>query len=498
MAARDDLVGTSVDVAGNELQASAIANDVANGLSVSGNEIGSASGHYDAAAGQDYDGFLASADYALASFQGVGSGGSTGEEGGESGGFRPLISSDVVGAFDVRGDSVINSSVAIDGNGQIATALANLASNSLSIDATALEDAGGAAPGSALSSTQIAAADLTATSDMRLSAPGYVTDGSVAIRDNNNVALAHMNDAVNRAAIEAVQIGELSGGNAQLFTDPGVPGLAVGDHVLANNQMAEGSVTAATSTRIRSSGQDNVLFQSRYAVIGNETTSEAVANQALNELALLAASAGNASAGIANIQESHADVLADATTGIGYRASAVPDAQVIVDGNTTSALARGNAVSNSLSAWEASGLSAVPATAELAGSGVVSAAVGTASSQLNTGEVAAISDNAVHGVVLNSFGAEGSELVLNGNAVSASAIGNSATNTITLSSLGQLPSAAAANVQMNNGRISAEVSGATFAAIPGHLTASRLGVIENSVSASAVGNSAVTSIASSR
>lgn len=497
VSARDDLVGASVDVSGNTLQAGAIANDVTNSLAVRGNEIGSASGHFDAAAGQDYDGFLASADYALASFQGVGSGGSTGEEGGETGGFRPLISSGIVGGFEVRGDSVHNSSVTIDGNSQMATALANLASNSLSIDATALGDAGGA-PGSALSSTQIAAADLSATSDMRLLAPGYVTGGSVGLRDNSNVALAHMNDAVNRAAIEAVQIGELSGGNGALFTDPGMPGYAVGDHVLANNQMAEGSVTASASTRVRSSGHDDVLFQSRYAVTGNETASEAAANQAVNELTVLAASIGSASAGIASTQESHADVLADAATRIGYRASAMPDAQMIVDSNVTAALARGNAVANNLTVSETSGLGGTPASAELLGTGVVSATAGLANSQLNTGDVRAISDNAVHGIVLNGFGAEGSELVLNGNAVSASAIGNSATNTITLSSLGESPTAAVANVQMNSGRISAEVSGATFAAIPGHLSASRLGITSNSVSASAVGNSAVTSIASSR
>src|SRR5690606_13264779 len=171
-------------------------------------------------------------------------------------GFRSLISSDVIGSFVARGNSLIDSSVAIEGNAQVATALANLASNTLSIEATALDGYSGYAPGSALSSAQIAGADLEATSDMRIAATGEVIDGSVAIRDNSNVALAHMNDAVNQAGIEAVQIGELSGADAELFTDPGWPALAIGDHVLANNQMADGSVTATASTHGFNGGLD--------------------------------------------------------------------------------------------------------------------------------------------------------------------------------------------------------------------------------------------------
>ncbi|PTD27832.1 beta strand repeat-containing protein [Sphingomonas fennica] len=496
--AHGDVIDSSLQVAGNDVRASAIANDVSNTLAVSGNEISNASGHYDAVAGQEYAGFLAAADYALANFQGLGFAGGNGEEGSETSGYRPLISSDIVGSFEARGGSIIDSSVAIEGNAQVATALANLASNSLSIEATALDDWGGYAPGSALSSAQIAGADLEATSDMRIAATGEVIDGSVAIRDNSNVALAHMNDAVNQAKIEAVQIGELSGADAELFTDPGWPGLAVGDHVLANNQMADGSVTVTAATHGLNGGFDAALTGSRYAIAGNDTGAEAVANQAINELTMLAASAGYASAGMANTQENHAGVLANAITRVGYGASGTSDAQMVVERNTTTALARGNSVLNDL---EASGLPVsdfTPASAELTGWGEVSAMAGLASSQLNTGEVVARSQYAVHGVVLNGFGAEGSALALNGNAVSASAIGNNATNIVTLSALGQLPTAAAGTVQVNNGPISAEVSGATFAAVPGHLTASRLGITGNSVTASAVGNSAVTSIASLR
>jgi len=495
--AHGDVIDSSLQVAGNDVRASAIANDVSNSLAVSGNEISNASGHYDAVAGQEYAGFLASADYALANFQGLGFAGGNGEEGSETSGYRPLISSDIVGSFEARGSSIIDSSVAIDGNAQVATALANLASNSLSIEARALDDYS-YAPGSALSSAQIAGADLEATSDMGIAATRDVIDGSVAIRGNSNVALAHMNDAVNQAKIEAVQIGELSGADAGLFTDPGWPGLAVGDHVLANNQMADGSVTATAATHGLNGGFEATLTGSRYVIAGNETGAEAVANQAINELSMLAASAGYASAGIANTQESHAGVLADAVTRIGYGASGASDAQMIVDSNATTALARGNSVLNNL---EASGLPVSDftlASAELMGWGEVSATAGLASSQLNTGEVVARSQHGAHGVVLNGFGAEGSALALNGNAVSASAIGNNATNIVTLSALGQLPTAAAGTVQVNNGPISAEVSGAIFAAVPGHLTASRLGITGNSVTASAVGNSAVTSIASLR
>src|SRR5690606_36493956 len=117
--AKGDVIDSSLQVARNDVRASAVANDVCNSLAVSANEIGHASGHYDAVAGQEYAGFLASADYALSNFQNVGSAGSTGEEGSETSGFRSVISSDVIGSFVARGNSLIDSSVAIEGNAQV-------------------------------------------------------------------------------------------------------------------------------------------------------------------------------------------------------------------------------------------------------------------------------------------------------------------------------------------------------------------------------------------
>ncbi|OYW88962.1 MAG: hypothetical protein B7Z20_01325 [Sphingobium sp. 32-64-5] len=495
IAAQGDVVGSRLTVAGNSTQGTAIANDVTNSLGVAGNQLVSASGHWDAVAGLASDDLVASADYALANYQSTGMGLDPGE--GEGGGI-PQISSDVTGRLAGVGNSIIGSSVAIEGNSQTATVLANLASNDLSINATSLGSNFDIAPGTALSSTQIGIADLAATSDLMIDATGYVVDGSVGIADNSNGALAHMNDAVNQASIDAVQIWELSGAGAELFTDPGLPGLAVGDHVLANSQLADGGVAAVAQTGVGNIDEGAVLSRSSYALTGNSTATEAVANQAINGLSVSAASRGEASAGLANTQESHAGVLASAVTQLGYAGEALSDAQVLVDGNTTSAAARGNVASNSLMLSGTPTYGAMPANASLTGSGAVSAAAGLANSQLNTGDVTALSENAGHDVVLNAVGAEGSKLILNGNSVSASAVGNSATNNVTLASLGKLPTAAVANIQMNSGQISAWVSGATFHAIPGALTASRLGITGNSVAASAVGNSAVTSIASPR
>lgn len=493
--ARDDVVDSSLTVAGNDTQGTAIANDVVNSIGVVGNKVANASGHTDAVAGLPYDDLVASADYALANFQGVGAGNSHSE--GEGGGV-PQISSQVAGGITARGDSVIRSSIAIEGNSQTATALANLASNDLSIEATSLGSDMDTAPGSALSSTQVGVADLWATSDLKIGATGHVVDGSIAVSNNRNVALAHMNDAANQANIGAVQIGTLSGTDAELFTDPGMPGLATGDQVLANSQFANGSVTATALTVAGNPDENAVLSRSSYTITGNGTMAEAVANQAISGLSISAASASEASAGLVNTQESHAGVLAGSVTQFGFVGTAMSDAQALVDGNTTSALARGNAASNSLILAGTPAFGWTSASASLTGSGTASAAAALANGQMNTGDITAISENTDYEVALNCIGVEGSELVLNGNSVSASAFGNNATNGIMLASLGRLPTATVASIQTNSGQITAQASGATFKAVPGTLTASRLNISGNNISASAVGNSAVTSIASSR
>ena len=493
--AQGDVVGSSLTVAGNDTQGVAIANSVSNSLGVTGNQLISASGHYDAVAGLPYDDLVASADFALANYQSAGTGVGSGE--GEEGGAQQ-VSSDISGRLAGVGDGIFRSSVAIEGNSQAATALANLTSNALTIEATSLGGTMDGAPGSALSSTQIGAADLSATSDLVIDATGYVVDGSVRIGSNNNTALAHMNDAANQMVIGAVQIGELSDANAKLFTDPNLPGLAIGDHVLANNQLADGYVTATALTLAGNPDDAAVLSRSRYVLNGNSTVAEAVANQAINALSATAASSGAASASLANTQESHAGVLATADTQLGYVGDTLSDAQTRIDSNTTSARARGNAASNSATLAGTSAFDGSMASASLTASGMVSAAAAMANSQLNTGDVIALSENSVHEVALNCIGAERSQLVLNGNNVSASAVGNSATNSMRLASLGALPSAAVGSVQANSGQITAQVNGATFQAVSGPLTASRLGISGNSVSASAVGNSAITSIASLR
>lgn len=497
IAARGDVVDSSLSVAGNDTQGTAIANDVVNSLGVVGNKVANASGHTNAVAGLPYDDLVASADYALANFQGVGASNSHSEGESESGGV-PQISSRIAGGITARGDSVIRSSVAIEGNSQTATALANLASNDLSIEATSLGGDMDTAPGSALSSTQVGVADLWATSDLKIGATGHVVDGSIAVSNNRNVALAHMNDAANQANIGAVQIGTLSGTDAELFTDPGMPGLATGDQVLASSQFANGSVTATALTVAGNPDENAVLSRSSYTITGNGTMAEAVANQAISGLSISAASAGEASAGLVNTQESHAGVLAESVTQFGFVGTAMSDAQVLVDGNTTNALARGNAASNSLILAGTPAIGWTPASASLTGSGTASAAATLANGQMNTGDVTAISENTDYEVALNCIGVEGSELVLNGNSVSASAFGNNATNGIMLASLGRLPTATVASIQTNSGQITAQASGATFKAVPGTLTASRLNISGNNISASAVGNSAVTSIASSR
>src|SRR5690606_24290120 len=99
------------------------------------------------------------------------------------------------------------------------------------------------------------------------------------------------------------------------------------------------------------------LRDSSLTFAGNSTGAEASANRASNSLALNGASSQAASAGVANLQTSSANVQADATSTVAVSLAggtellpqaAVTGSSITIGGNTTTALARGNAATNAL------------------------------------------------------------------------------------------------------------------------------------------------------
>lgn len=475
-----DVGGSSLTVSGNSTAASASANSVSNSMDVTGNLLAGVSGHDDARAGVIDFGTGASADYALANAQIV-----SPDEGSR------WIAAAVAGRFGATGDDVVRSALTVADNSQSAQALANVASNRLAINGTQL---GGddVAPGSALSSMQVGEADVDASSKLVLGMSAAAVDSALSISGNSNTALARINVADNGLAVDAVQIGSLSGDPAWLVVEPDMPGSASGDHVLVNNQYANGNVAAKAVTRVADPDSGAALIRSSYAFTDNVTAAQASANHALNNLSITALADGEASAGLANVQESHAAVEALARTDVDYRPVVVSDASTLIDGNATSALARGNGVTNSLTLTGALADCVDPAHVALAAIDGVSAQGGLLNQQSNAGDVSAYSVNVRYSMALDD--ASGSSLGVTGNSSTAAAFGNSASNSVTLASLDRLPTAAIGNLQTNSGAVTAQVIGATYRAAPALLTASNVTVSGNIVSASATGNFATNAI----
>ena len=186
--------------------------------------------------------------------------------------------------------------------------------------------------------------------------------------------------------------------------------------------------------------------------------------------------------------------MTTAATGVALSASSVN-----LDGNSTTALARGNTANNTLN------YSVGASYTGLEGATVtdVTSAEATAvvlNDQANTGGVTATSSNASYGIVLNSGTAgtamSNSSASLSNNSVNALAYGNSAVNNLTMGTFGAgLPSSAISNVQTNGGVIKAEATNVTFnMGVTGSSTGSVIRNTGNGVTAQAVGNSSVSTI----
>lgn len=502
IAALGSVADSSLSVSGNATTGVAIGNTATNSLTAAADTIADGSGHDDAEAGPLPGGFGTAATFALANTQRLGRTGGEGDS-------AVQIVSDVVGSYAVNGDgSVDRAALTVDGNSQAANALGNTAVNRVALSATSFDDAGALAAGSALSSSQFGDADVRASSDMKVAARGAVTDSAVSLSGNANQALAVVNDADNGLSVHAVRIGAVTGGDAHASADGFGSSSVTGDHVLNSAQYATGSAAASAVTRLVNGDAGGGLSASRFSIEDNVTRADASANRALNSVSVTAASGGEANAGLASSQFSDADVTSSAVTRADYAVGgspahpAVNRSSVAVDGNSTTALARGNVADNQLTLVGGSGDAWPPspeAVVDGRGSAVHASAV-LLNGQTNDGAVTARSVNASYAAPLNGSAARvaGSSLGVTGNSVSAGAYGNAASNLITLASLDHLPTAAVANVQTNYGPVTAQVVGATYRILSGPLSVSALSISGNQLAATATGNQATNAIASPR
>lgn len=494
----NDTNASELSVEDNAIAGSVTANSASNQLSVAGNAVSEGADY--TTSGATANALLgvnttATADFALANRQNTSTG---------------TLTSAVFGTFAidmVNAEDITGSTLAVDGNSQSARSIANTAANGIAIDANNLT------AGSALVSNQSSTAAVAATSDVDIFAPAGMLNSSVSLSDNSNTALAVINNATNTTTVSSNNADQVGPAANALLSAGLLAGYdADGDHVLVNLQVAATSATATAVTSIFNDDTGAVtdaIDASSVTIEGNSTAAEASANRSVNTMVLDAGASLDASGGVQNAQSNTGAVTASATTDATVGFSATPIAlnagSVVIDDNSTSAVARGNVANNSLavSAGSNYGVPSADATVlldvSILGATSVSAKNAVLNLQFNDGAINASSTGADYTVVLNGTTdtALNSTISVGGNTVSAAAYGNTATNTLTLASVNTgMPTAAIGNRQANTAGVTASVTTVTYGIGPsvGAITGSSLSVSGNAITATAVGNNSINTI----
>lgn len=496
---------STLSVAGNSTSGLVTGNSATNSVSATGNAVEGAATF--ASATVSTGNATAAADQALSNVQQVSS---------ES------LRSTVYGTFaiDVTTDAAVpvavtGSTLAVERNTQTARTVANSATNSLTLDANQLSAT------SALLSVQGNSAAIASTSNLELFAPAAVSQSTVSLSDNSNVALGVANDVSNRVTIQggaSVLSQGVSSANANALA-----GLttAMGDHVLTNQQTSSGTgVSSNASTALYN--QDGLLEATRglsassLTISGNSTIAEASANRATNTMSVVDAASLGASTAVLNVQSNASVVSAAATASVGVALNgdstplghASDGSSIALNGNSTSALARGNTATNVLNAAPGANYVNPSAFSATLGANMAQAPAAVLNSQANNADVSASSNLVSYRVSLSggdvaiNGAAIGSSIGVIGNSAMAQAYGNSATNALTLSALNTgVAAGGVSNSQSNTGAVNASTSSASVgvqlasAALGTSLGGSTVRVTGNQLGATAVGNSAVSTIA---
>lgn len=441
--------------------------------------------------------------------------------------FSSELDTNVAGTFGIVSDleeyDTLNSTLSVSGNRMFATTQGNVVDNSIELTAT-----NATATGAALSSLQADAdgASVSAASQMDAYAPAAMEGSTLLLNDNRNEAVATVNSATNSIDVSATNMDSISGGdNASLLsslTTSGFENVATADVVIANSQAATGPVVANAASSVRNQddfvddGQGTLVpfntdgvLNSSATVNNNITLAQGSANRATNMLSLDGASALEVTGGVLNQQVSASSVTVNASMDAGLtllndNGNVIDSSSVEVSGNGTSAQASGNTSTNALSAT-ALNLTASdgPASVNLntgnIADGGASATYAVLNNQVNAGPVVA---SATATYTVRSTSGDGVVALNNamvgvaGNVIEASAVGNSATNSVTLSALNYGASTAAiGNEQTNTANITASVSNGMIGSWnAGGVSASSVGLNGNSITSSAIGNRAVNSI----
>lgn len=523
------ITDSAISVNSNIVQGSAVNNSVNNLMTVAATALDGGGTAAKAVAtgtptiwdGSDVDvaaSAKAQADYSLANLQRVESSAST--------------VSDIAATFGIdqaSGEVLQDSRLSVSSNTQFGEALANTATNRLTLSAT---DAGaGIVPTAALSSTQDATFskqdsnstannDVSSTSDMNVYVSAASMGSSIAANGNANTALAVMNNAGNTLSVTGTNLG---GTNGLATTDAGYS--ATADVALNSYQTATGNLASSASTNLYNFDEAQPAsagtLDSSVSFASNATTSEASANRVANAVTISGTADVGATAALNNTQVSDTVVGASATTTLEYTMTAgsplfeldstdvyaADGSSIVVDGNSTTAMARGNTANNSLNYAAGASYSGVTTTPIVAASGTeLSAGAALLNNQSNQGAVSATALTATYSIALDdgtattdgvTFGAAlNSSVSLVNNSTAAAAYGNSAVNTLAMGTFGAgVPSSGLTSLQANSGAVSATATSVGYnLTLTGASSGTAVRNAGNVVTAQAVGNSSVSTI----
>lgn len=489
----NDIIDSSIAITGNLIRGSAIGNVASNTVSATATTL-NGDGNTSQAYNETYTEIFA--DYGLSSNQSLGAAASSTT--------NVFASFGVDQAYD---NAVTDSNISVSNNTQFGEALGNSVSNRLTLSATSA-GVGAKDPTVLLNNNQSGSlANIDSNSEMSLYANIASSGSSIALNGNSNTALAVVNNASNTAAISATT---LDGGANDAYADK--YGYVSADYAVRNAQTSGGLLNStATTTAYNEDAGDATtsgLYNGSASISKNTTTAEASANRVANSMSVSATDNG-ATAAVLNTQSSSTTVSATAQSAsysFDLTASNVVDyaasgSRVAVEGNTTTALARGNSASNTLTYTVGVTYSGSPNTGMPLQTGTDYADAGAVvlNAQTNSAGVSASASNVTYAVALNDgdLGAAlGSSVSVGGNAVNAVAYGNTASNTLTMSTFGAgIPSSALSNVQSNTGAVTATATSVAFSTgAVGSTGGSALRNSGNTVSAQAVGNTSVSSI----
>lgn len=529
-----DVTDSTLSYTGNTVSSTAIANTGFNSLDVAATQLGGDSNNLGLLPGpgvSDYSsvpvdiGVGIGADYGLSNVQLSGSS------------VTSMLSGTGVG-MGVGEGSINGGSVAITGNDQTALALQNSASNALNLLGTDVS------ANAALSNQQTAAgtmtqATVTTDPDSGLASAmqvfgslGASSATPVTVSGNALIAQAGGNDASN--VLQATASGSLLGqafGFAATGNAFGLTPQAYADYAVYSDQSTSGIVSASAQPGLMgvevvgmdangvSSTIGNAGSSSALSVSGNQIAAQATANNAANAVSLDGAAVTSASGAIVNRQDASGVVTASTSDGsIGVYNRDIGQAQggtitntaMTVSDNQVAATASGNVATNQLAVTSSAlnGGTVVNDQATNDSAGLIAAAgYAVLNAQTNSAIASASVANTSIGVNadVGNLEARGSlaqlansNVAVSGNSVLASAAGNTASSSIALpASLGSTPSASLVSSQINSASISATVSNVQIGAEAGLALArsnSPITVSGNTISASAVGNSATNHI----